>query len=88
MILSAVQIPFDPLRDPVEYGEQDAKMVLRINVGRLDSRGGFRWGMEVCSRFARFRVSVPATLPDVVSPRFDVIKRVITSFEPLDIESC
>lgn len=87
-ILSTVQILFDSLRDPVEYGEQHAKMVLRIHIGRLDSRGSFRWGMEVCSWFTRFRVSIPATLPNVVSPRFDVVKRVIPSFEPSDIESC
>ena len=42
--------------------------MFRVQFGRLDVGPDFRWRMEVCSWFIRFRVPIPATLPDLASP--------------------
>jgi hypothetical protein len=78
----------DPLSDPVEDAEQHTEMVCRLQGGGFNIGGRIRRWMEVRLRLSGLGVSVPATLPDVIISRFEILNSIVTPLKPPNVESC
>jgi len=75
-----------PLGNPVEDAEQYTELGLRLQVRVLDFGRRIRRWIVVHRRRVGLGVSIPPTLPEIVTSRFKILESVVAP-QPPNVES-